>query len=156
MRWHLLAYIVDSYVSLCASRSRFLSMCWNPWVSILLGFLGFREYLCCVIWYYVWDLRLSPQRSGSGPFRFHAVGWYCFLLLPLRSIQDIVAGAFLLALPSFWLWIIDVWLYLFWWMLYFYWWMYVSCMLDDFTYLLYLYHGSEEDDLFLIFIGILF
>lgn len=27
----------------------------------------------------VWDLRLSPQHGGSGPLRFHEVGWQCLL-----------------------------------------------------------------------------
>ncbi len=28
---------------------------------------------------YIWDLRLSPQHDGSASFRFHEVGWQCFL-----------------------------------------------------------------------------
>jgi hypothetical protein len=137
----------------------------NLWVSILLGLPGHREYL--YMWFDIlfgtWDYLLSAVGVGhlgttrSGGSAFYSYHWDPSVTpwLELSCWH----------LPSFWLWIIDVWLYLFWWILYLYliygyisfdgccifiWCMDVSCILDGFIYLLYSYHGSEEDDVLLI------
>ena len=53
---------------LCLPLGLDVDLSWNLWVKLILGFPRLRDYFWFLDWYLVWDLRLSPQCGGSGPF----------------------------------------------------------------------------------------
>ena len=122
-----------------ASRSRCRFMCWNLWVSILLGFLDLES--TCVMWFDIlfgtWDYLLSVV--GVGHLGLMRLGGSAFSLLPLRSVRNHHAWSILFwHLPPFYLWIVMMDGYILWWMLYILWWMVVSCMVDGLIYFIVL------------------